>query len=217
MLVATAGFGGLDTAPPDIEELSVGEEYINEQASIAIERFAMVDSFEDQQGYAMPGEKYAILVTIITNNTAEPLPALTGAGTFGSEGFKDNLSVTIQPTVSGPPTDAQQGELPDAIVLSSDEVYSALLTDDGSPSTYLQPGVPTRVAYVWFVQPDKQAAIRDSGEVSVTIYDLSYGRHSIISEEDTWDEPEEAARVQLVPEIRGAVPSITNFDGPAAG
>lgn len=199
VLVATAAFGGLATAPPPaVDQLAVGEIHTNDEISLSVERATLVDSLDEYAFPLDPGNQLLVLVVTVTNRTDQPLPT-SGGGVFGADGINDNLSIDIR------------DELDESTIeFGSDKVVATMRTDDGINGPRLQPGVPVRVAVIWSVEPGIAERII-GGELEVTIYDLSFGNHSLVSDVDTWGDPIPAAQVSIAPEAAGAI-SITVLD-----
>lgn len=205
VLIATAAFGGLNDAPPDpVKKIDAGVEHTNEQVSMAVERIVLVDSIDDYFGPVEAGQPLLVLVLSVTNLTDQPLPM---------SGISNNVSVTIQPANdANTAPSATGGDEPGSIELTSIDTIDVTRTD-GTYSTFLQSGVPARLAVIWAVNPDTVGAIGGEARTTVTIFDLTYGDYYFVSDDKSWDEPVASAEVDVTVETFDTT-SMLELDGP---
>lgn len=201
-LAATAAFGGLNTAAPHVNELDVGEVHSNDEADLSVERVALVDELLSFS-LGPPATPRLAVVVSVTNLTDEPLPI---------SGIRDNVNAIIdgdtEPTSSANSIDTRETA---DIALPSDDVVDVQSTSTRG-SSFLQPGIPTRVAVLWAPDAEAAEAIRSGAPVTVFINDLTYGAHNFVREGDSWGDPVPAARVVATAELGGPI-DITELDG----
>lgn len=216
-LLLTAAFGGLKTAPAaHLDQLGVGEPHTSEQATVTVERVALVD-WVDGLVEEPSNRRWLVLVTTITNLTNGPLPTDIG-GVVAADGFRENFSIDVGAENGGSHAGvgANDGEVSGAFEITTDDLSKVWRTDDGTESPMMQPNVPGRVAFVFEINSGPAKAIAAGAPVIVTIYDLSFGKYSLINRDDLlWGNPVAAAQVELTPEVLGPV-SVDVFDGEAS-
>lgn len=193
VLAVTAAFGGLNEAKPKLDELSFGQVHSSDQVDLSVERIALIDEFKQADWELAEPDRLAVVVSVI-NTTNEPLPI---------DGFAENLSVRIDPSTQPP------------IKLSPDDVVAVKPTD-GSPASFVQPGVPDRLAILWAPDSETIEAIGSGAPLTVFINDLTFGRHELASERLSWSTPVPAARVTEPAAMFGSL-LLTDLDDGASG
>ncbi|WEK12840.1 MAG: hypothetical protein P0Y48_10240 [Candidatus Microbacterium phytovorans] len=180
-LAVTAAFGGLNevaAAPtPALPELTAGEVHTSAQLSIRVERAVLIDelsgtgAFPDEE----KGERLLVLLVEVENRWDEALQL----SPFSS--FSTGRVVRL----SGDDRAA------DGIVRE----------DDQTPDPWLQPGIPTLLAFSWTVGG---ADYTDGEELIVELSDSPLEVGELLFTGERWGAPALAATVRIAIEDVGA-------------
>lgn len=161
-LVATAGFGGLQTvAPPATPELSVGDTYTGSDLEITVTAVELRDErgnagvFPDEE----KGERALVVVLDVVNTFTSPRSAAGGGG-------------DASPTLDG-------------IRVSGLKGAPALSRPDGLTTPILQPDVPTQVIAAWVVG---QGDLRAGEQVRLALPDSTHYVGRSVTSGDYWSD-----------------------------
>ncbi len=167
-LAGTAAFGGLSTvAAEPVRELSAGQEHINDQLALSVQRAVLVDDLPEVGVEAGAGKRVLALIATVENRWTQPLPTV------------GDTSVT------------QAVRVPD---LGDTRPDAVARYDDATHSPWLQPRVPAEVVMAWTVDA---GAFEAGDTLSVELHDtrLSVGR--LVTAGEAWVDPVLAARVSV--------------------
>lgn len=172
-LAVTAAFGGLaDVAAEEVEiaELSVGETHISPQLAITVERAVLIDSLRGAGAYPdeKKGERLLVLLVEMENRWDEPV-SFAQSSAYGS-------SRTVH--------------------LAGDdrEAIGLVREDDQTSAPWLQPGIPTLLAFSWTVGPGDYA---DGDDLRVELSDAQLQTGRLLYTGDRWTTPELSAVVTV--------------------
>lgn len=174
-LAVTAAFGGLaPVAATPLAELTAGDEHVNTQLSVVVERAVLIDDFPEAGVRAEPGQRVLTLVLKVENRWTKPLPPR------GDESVSQAVRLPAL------------GDVPPETVAR---------LDDATMSPWLQPGVPARLAATWAVDDEAFAGGED---LTVDLRDASLHTGRFVRAGDYWDDLRVAAHVTVVVEDLGA-------------
>ncbi|KAA9147881.1 hypothetical protein F6B41_14010 [Microbacterium lushaniae] len=167
-LAGTAAFGGLSTvAAEPVRELSAGQEHINAQLALSIQRAVLVDELPEVGVEAGAGERVLALIATVENRWTQPLPTV------------GDTSVTQAVRVP------DLGDTPPAAVARY---------DDATRSPWLQPRVPAEVVLAWTVDA---GAFEAGDILSVELRDAQLAQGRLVTAGEAWVDPVVAARVSV--------------------
>lgn len=167
-LAATAAFGGLATATEaGPVELEAGEEHLNEQLAITVQRAVLIDELSETGVTVEPGQRVLALVVDAENRWTEPLPTRRGYSLSSSIALADR---------------------------PAEEPGGIARFDDSTWSPWLQPGVPMTAVLAWVVDDDDYA---DGDELRVVLNDEALYTGSFVTSGQSWDDPRPAAIVTV--------------------
>ncbi|MGZ0712490.1 hypothetical protein ACWPKO_29545 (plasmid) [Coraliomargarita sp. W4R53] len=179
-LAVTASFGGLATAaePAGPDEISAGEEHVNDQLAITVQRAVLLDEFPEA-GISIEDDERVLAVQVdIRNEWTQPLVASRGSSVAESILIESRTLETLD----------------DAEATSDAQASSFARLDDATVSPWLQPGVDATLVLTWAISPDEYT---DGDDLHVALNDMTLYTGSFVAEGQWWIDPIAAAIVTV--------------------
>lgn len=179
-LAVTAAFGGLATAaePAGPGELTAGEEYVNDQLAITVQRAVLLDEFPEAGISVQEGEHVLAVQVDFRNEWTQPLAASRGSSVAESILIE---SRTLEPLADAEPT-------------TDARASSFARLDDATLNPWLQPGVDATLVLTWAVSPDEYA---DGDDLQIALNDMTLYTGSFVAEGQWWIDPVAAVIVTV--------------------